>query len=206
MLDQSRLETHSTRVSLLDRVVADVLDAADGDQHAAVQDLVARAERSAKLRKAIVARLGLERLAYEVLKGRFSAMRREALAGNGSDHHDVATQSHGVSGSDQAISATQQAGVSGERFGTTGIDLLKAHVKASLLDFPLQNGRLGDATRDDVLAGADVYLKEGRTKVIRGRWLRSIADRMPEGSNGTVRDLFDEATLASLQEAAEASF
>ncbi len=70
-------------------------------------------------------------------------------------------------------------------------------VSMSMLDFPLAGGqRLGAAVRSDVERQAALYEEHASDMSHKARWLRRIAERMPEGR--AVGDVLDEMTVAAL--------
>ena len=70
-------------------------------------------------------------------------------------------------------------------------------VSMSMLDFPLAGGqRLGAAVRSDVERQAALYEEHASDMSHKARWLRRIAERMPEGR--AVGDVLDEATVTAM--------
>lgn len=68
----------------------------------------------------------------------------------------------------------------------------------SLLDFPLPGGRrLGEATRAEVAAAAELYRSYADDMGHKARWLALVAQSVPDG--GKVGEVLDEARLAELQ-------
>lgn len=71
-----------------------------------------------------------------------------------------------------------------------------------LLDFPLAGGlRLRDATRDAVESQALLYETAAQDMSRKGRWLRLIAAKVPEGRK--VGDCLTEADVRAMQEDAQ---
>lgn len=73
-----------------------------------------------------------------------------------------------------------------------------AHAK-SLLDFPLPGGlRLRDATKKEVLAGANVYGQYADDMAGKARWLKAIAERL--SGRKKVATVLSESELEDLRE------
>lgn len=80
-------------------------------------------------------------------------------------------------------------------------DQMMSIVKANLLTFPLPGGKmLGDATREEVLAGATFYATQAKDMAHKARWLKAVHDGM--GNSVTVSAVFDDDRLAEMQKAA----
>lgn len=75
------------------------------------------------------------------------------------------------------------------------------------LDFPMLGGRgrLRDAVYDDVAASETYYLSQGRTMVIRGRWLGMVKNSLPDRTT-KVSDVLTEEKLVDLYEQSESQF
>lgn len=71
-----------------------------------------------------------------------------------------------------------------------------------LLAYPMRLGkRLGDATKDDLDAEAEYFLRSGQRHLIVGTWFKLISGRLKAK---TVKEQFSESQLARLQKNAEA--
>lgn len=80
----------------------------------------------------------------------------------------------------------------------TSIAALANGIAASLMNFPLAGGvRLGDATREEVLAQAGLYAKTAADMGHKARWLEAVAARVAPGQK--VRDALNDEALTSLQ-------
>lgn len=79
-----------------------------------------------------------------------------------------------------------------------GVVALANGLAASLMNFPLAGGlRLGDATREDVLAQAAMYASASRDMGHKARWLEAVAARVAPGQK--VREALTSEALSSLQ-------
>jgi len=82
---------------------------------------------------------------------------------------------------------------------TNGLSAVGA---TTLMDYPLAGGkRLGDATAGELLAEAETYATLARVTALRGRWLRLIAERLPDGA--TVESTLSVADVEGLQREVE---
>lgn len=83
----------------------------------------------------------------------------------------------------------------------TSIVALANGLAASLMNFPLAGGvRLGDATREEVLAQAGMYAATAKDAGHKARWLEAVAARVAPGQR--VREALTDEALSSLQEEA----
>jgi hypothetical protein len=79
---------------------------------------------------------------------------------------------------------------------------LAAGTRQSLFNFPLWDGqKLGDATRDEILATAQNYRSRAQDMYGKSRWLEMIAAAMPAGV--VAKRVFTEAKLQALKIKAE---
>lgn len=82
---------------------------------------------------------------------------------------------------------------------TAKSDRVRNLISNLLMDFPLIGGkRLGDGTKEDVLASAAFYSEQARILSHRGRWLNAVAQKVK--GNSTVSQVLTEADLRDLQE------
>lgn len=73
----------------------------------------------------------------------------------------------------------------------------------TLLMFPLPGGRkLGEATREEISAAADFYASQSDDMATKARWLRLVAQSMP--NTAKVGDVLTDDRLRELQEVARA--
>jgi hypothetical protein len=101
----------------------------------------------------------------------------------------------------KAIIARQE--YSKERADAAGARIAHNFVRVvkSLLDFPLSKGTLlKDATNVEVLASADRYEKQSSTMAHRARWLRALAERVPNGQR--VGDVLTESNVKEIYDSA----
>lgn len=73
----------------------------------------------------------------------------------------------------------------------------------TLLMFPLPGGKkLGEATREEITAGADFYAAQSEDMAVKAKWLRLVAQSVP--GEKKAGDVLSEKRLRELQEAARA--
>lgn len=81
--------------------------------------------------------------------------------------------------------------------GRAAVAALASGVARSILDFPLAGGlKLRDASRADVQRQADLYSGFARDQEIKARWLKSIADRIPDGKQ--VGDVLNDSDVEQI--------
>lgn len=82
--------------------------------------------------------------------------------------------------------------------------IIAAVNRSTLWDFALSDGtKLGDAGKVQILADANSYLKRGRDEMVKGRWLKAVADAMND--NQTARQALRLNQLKAMRKQAEAS-
>lgn len=81
--------------------------------------------------------------------------------------------------------------------GQSTIAVLADGIRAALLDFPLAGGvLLRHASRAEVSAQANIYEEQGRVHMARARWLRLIAQSVPD--DRAVGDVITDARAIEL--------
>jgi hypothetical protein len=82
--------------------------------------------------------------------------------------------------------------------------IIAAVNRSTLWDFALSDGtKLGDSSKAQILADANSYLKRGRDELVKGRWLKAVADAMDDKQ--TARQALRLNQLKALRKQAEAS-
>jgi hypothetical protein len=75
-------------------------------------------------------------------------------------------------------------------------------ISAALMDYPIYGGRrIGDCNRQELLTGANSYRTQADDMLVKARWLRLVADKLPDDRK-TVRQALKEDTLAALRQQA----
>jgi hypothetical protein len=101
----------------------------------------------------------------------------------------------------QRMTAWTSVEIPTERDGRSAIDALASGtIRAlNLMDFPLPGGKpLGDANRQEVIAGARFYAKQANDMAQKAAWLRLVADRMT--GRKLVKNCLSVEELLELQE------
>lgn len=153
------------------------LDDAGGDLNEATSMMIAAAEQSPPLKRALLEPF-LETACRAAVRREIQSVRREVWTGSKSN---AAGQSRPA-----AVTAQQQqARVISLAAGTLSM-------------FPLPGGKsLGRATREEVAAAAEFYAKQSADMGAKARWLRLISQSLPDGK--TVADVLTDRRLHELQ-------
>lgn len=100
------------------------------------------------------------------------------------------------------VSKTQRAAIVDPSHGKAQVTALARGLAGAFLDWPLPGGkRLADANRSEVMEGSRDYELKGTTMLQRSRWLRLVAQTIPEDkvagdvlTNERLTELWQEST------------
>lgn len=163
---------------LVDAAAKAALDDAKGDLSGAAKMMEQAVRASSSLRTAVTDPL-IAQACYDAVRRQIKWARREAWTG---------TKHRGSQSTPEVIQAQQSRVV---------------HLAAGTLAmFPLPGGkRLGEATREEIVAAADFYGRQASDMGAKARWLRLIGQSLPDGKR--VSDVLTDKRLRELQAEAQ---